>query len=53
VLYSATLGDIATQLVLHEVHHRAQAMAMLRQFGVAAQNLDYYIFVRREREEPA
>jgi uncharacterized damage-inducible protein DinB len=53
VLYSATLDELAAQLILHEVHHRAQAMAMLRQFGIAAQNLDYYIFVRREREEPA
>ncbi len=39
-----TTGGIATQMILHEVHHRAQAMAMLRQLGIAAQNLDYSLF---------
>ena len=47
-----TRGEAATQLLMHEVHHRAQAMAMLRQLGVEAQNLDYIQFVRRVREEP-
>jgi len=36
--------------LMHEVHHRAQAMAMLRQLGVAAQNLDYGVFAFKERE---
>jgi uncharacterized damage-inducible protein DinB len=36
-----TAGGIAAQLLFHEVHHRAQVMAMLRQVGVAAENLDY------------
>ncbi len=53
VVVNATTGDIATQMCLHEVHHRAQAMAMLRQLGVAAQNLDYSLFMFRRREEPA
>jgi uncharacterized damage-inducible protein DinB len=53
VTLSATLGDMVTQLFLHEVHHRAQAMAMLRQLGVQAQNLDYSIFMFTRREEPA
>lgn len=39
--YRTTPGGIATQLLFHEIHHRAQAMAMLRQLGVPAQNLDY------------
>ena len=43
---TASKADIATQLLLHEVHHRAQAMAMLRQLGVAAQDLDYIGFVQ-------
>ena len=30
---SATKGDIFTQLVLHEVHHRVQAMNILRHLG--------------------
>lgn len=47
-----TRGEAATQMLLHEVHHRAQAMAMLRQLGVEAQNLDYIGFVRRVREGP-
>lgn len=36
-----TTGGIAAQLLFHEIHHRAQAMAMLRQLGVPAQDLDY------------
>ncbi len=36
-----TAAGIATQMICHEVHHRAQVMAMLRQFGIAAENLDY------------
>ncbi len=52
-VFIVTRGEAATQMLLHEVHHRAQAMAMLRQLGVEAQNLDYIQFVRRVREEPA
>ena len=40
-----TAGGIAGQLLFHEVHHRAQVMAMLRQAGVAAENLDYSVLV--------
>lgn len=36
-----TAAGIAAQLLFHEVHHRAQVMAMLRQLGVAAENLDF------------
>jgi uncharacterized damage-inducible protein DinB len=48
-----TAGGIATQMIVHEVHHRAQVMAMLRQLGVPAQNLDYSIlmFERTEVKE--
>ena len=41
----ASAGGIAGQLMFHEVHHRAQVMAMLRQAGVAAQNLDYSVLM--------
>jgi len=41
----ATAGGIAGQLLFHEVHHRAQVMAMLRQAGVAAENLDYSVLL--------
>jgi uncharacterized damage-inducible protein DinB len=47
VTLTATKAAIATQLLLHEVHHRAQAMAILRQLGVPAQDLDYIVFVQR------
>lgn len=38
-----TAGGIAAQLLFHEIHHRAQVMAMLRQMGVNAENLDYSV----------
>ena len=53
IVVSTTKADIATQLCMHEVHHRAQAMAMLRQLGVPAENLDYSILMFRRREETA
>ena len=42
-----TAGGIAGQLLFHEVHHRAQVMAMLRQCGVHAENVDYSRLVWR------
>lgn len=39
----ATSGGIVTQLLFHEVHHRAQVMAMLKQLGISAENLDYSV----------
>ncbi len=50
---SPTAGDIVTQMCFHEIHHRAQAMAMLRQLGVAAQDLDYSLLMYPRWEEPA
>lgn len=41
----APAGGIAGQLLFHEVHHRAQIMAMLRQAGVKAENLDYSVLM--------
>jgi uncharacterized damage-inducible protein DinB len=34
-------GGVATQLLFHEVHHRAQVMVMLRHLGAPLQGLDY------------
>lgn len=48
-----TAGGLATQLILHEVHHRAQVMAMLRQLGIAAENLDYSLLMYERSEVPA
>jgi len=47
-----TAAGVAIQMMTHEVHHRAQVMAMLRQLGVAAQNLDYSILMFQRREVP-
>ena len=49
----ATAAGIATQMICHEVHHRAQVMAMLRQFGIAAENLDYTALMVTRTELPA
>ncbi|HZW08068.1 MAG TPA: DinB family protein [Phycisphaerales bacterium] len=38
---TATAADIFTQLAMHEVHHRAQVMAMLRQLGAPVEDLDF------------
>lgn len=48
---TAAKGDIATQLLLHEVHHRAQAMVMLRHLGSPIEDLDYISYVQQERVE--
>ncbi|MDR5695561.1 MAG: DinB family protein [Armatimonadota bacterium] len=49
VTVRTTAGGIAAQLVCHEVHHRAQVMAMLKHMGIKAENLDYS-FLMFERE---
>lgn len=51
-IVTPTLGDVATQLVLHEVHHRAQAMNMLRQLGIPAMDLDYNSMMYPRRPAP-
>ncbi len=53
IRFRATKGAVASQLLFHEVHHRSQVMSMLRQLGVAAQNLDYSVLTFDRREEPA
>ena len=52
-LVSASRADIFTQLALHEVHHRAQAIAMLRQLGVAIDDIDFNTLMYKRREVPA
>lgn len=37
----ASAADIFTQLAFHEVHHRAQAMNMLRHLGIPAKDIDF------------
>lgn len=45
VRYQLTAGGCAGHILFHEIHHRAQVMAMLRQAGVAAENLDYSVLM--------
>ncbi len=40
-IVTASAADIFTQLALHEVHHRAQVMNILRHLGVAVEDLDF------------
>lgn len=47
-----TKGGIASQALFHEVHHRSQVMSMLKQLGVAAQNLDYGQLMFDREQEP-
>ncbi len=53
VRITTTRAGVAAQLVVHEVHHRSQVMSMLRQLGVAAQNLDYSALMFAREQEPA
>ncbi len=39
--YSASADDFFAQLVMHEVHHRAQVLCMLRGLGVEVGDVDY------------
>jgi len=45
VRFQLPAGGIAGQILFHEIHHRAQVMAMLRQIGIAAENLDYSVLM--------
>lgn len=48
-IVTASAGDLFTQLALHEVHHRAQAMNMLRQLGVGLEDIDFNAMMYRRR----
>ncbi len=43
----ASKADMVTQLVLHEMHHRAQSMNILKHLGVEAEDLDYNAMMYR------
>lgn len=49
----ATVTDIFTQLALHEVHHRAQVMNMLRGLGVELGDLDFNTLMYTRRPATA
>ncbi len=46
-LFSATLGDMLMQGVLHTKHHQAQAVNALKRLGAAWPELDYMYRVRK------
>lgn len=50
--YKASVGDVFAQLVLHEVHHRAQVLQMLRRMGVDTGELDYNALMWERVEGP-
>ncbi len=51
-IVTASVGDLFTQLVLHEVHHRAQAMSMLRELGAALDDIDFNTTMFQRRDAP-
>jgi uncharacterized damage-inducible protein DinB len=40
-IVTASPSDLFTQLVMHEVHHRAQVLNMLRQLGMPVVDVDF------------
>lgn len=46
-LFKATLGDMIMQGIVHSIHHRAQAVNMLRRLGADAPEVDYMYWVRK------
>jgi len=48
-IVTASPRDIFTQLVLHEVHHRAQVMVLLRRLGVPAADIDFNTLMYKRR----
>jgi uncharacterized damage-inducible protein DinB len=48
----ASRADVFTQLILHEVHHRAQVMNMLKRLGVAAEDLDFNALMYKRQPIP-
>jgi uncharacterized damage-inducible protein DinB len=52
VIVTASASDLFTQLALHEVHHRAQALNMLRHLGVAIEDIDFNALAYRRRAAP-
>jgi len=52
-IVTASPADIFTQLALHEVHHRAQAMNMLRHLGVTVEDIDFNAIMYQRRPATA
>ncbi len=50
--YRASPADFFAQLMLHEVHHRAQALHMLRRLGVETDEIDFNALMWTAVESP-
>jgi uncharacterized damage-inducible protein DinB len=46
------VSDALLQVCLHSQHHRGQCMARLRALGAAPKNVDYIIWLWKQRPEP-
>ena len=46
------VSDALLQVCLHSQHHRGQCMARLKVLGAAAKNVDYIIWLWKQRPEP-
>ncbi len=49
---TASVADLFTQLALHEVHHRSQAMAILRQLGHPVEDIDFNAMMWKRTPAP-
>lgn len=49
-IVTASAAGLFTTLSLHEVHHRAQALNMLRQLGATLEDIGYSALMFRRRE---
>jgi uncharacterized damage-inducible protein DinB len=49
-LFETTLGDMLLQLCIHSMHHRAQAVNMLRRVEGSPPEVDYMVWMRRPKE---
>ncbi|MBI1826835.1 MAG: DinB family protein [Planctomycetes bacterium] len=45
-LFTATLREMLIQLLIHSIHHRAQAVNILRRLGLPAPEVDFMMSVR-------
>jgi uncharacterized damage-inducible protein DinB len=50
--YRASLGDIFSQIVTHEVHHRTQALQMLRRLDIKTDDIDYNALMWEQVDSP-
>jgi uncharacterized damage-inducible protein DinB len=47
-----TVGEALVQVAMHAQHHRGQCMTRLKDFGGEPQNVDWIIWLWKEKPEP-